>query len=50
MNYKLTEDDMLVASINSKDVIPDDFPQLFKMCQKTCLSLSCKINKLLQIL
>ena len=53
MDYKLTEDDILVPKINSKDVIPDDFPvpcNCLKCAKKPCLSLPCKINKLLQIM
>lgn len=36
--YELTEDDMLVLTITSKDVIPDDFPvpyNCFKCAKKT---------------
>ena len=46
--YELTEDDMLVPTIVSEDVIPEDFSVPCNCLKR--LSLSCKTNKLLQIL
>ena len=43
---------MLVPTITTKDVIPDDFPVTCSSlkCAKKPLSLPCETNKLLKIL
>ena len=47
--YELTEDDMLVPTVTSKDVMPDNFPvscNCLKCLKKKRLTLSCKTNML----